>query len=129
MTLGDAERICVTTYDAAGVPTKSSEFVVPLGDDRVGIWTPHSSPWVDRLSLSQVVSVQAANGVGKALRTEPVFEGRAELVHEGDDFALCRTRTQEKYGFRAKLTDAVDWAWEIGGKRTPAGVIVIHVVG
>ena len=87
MSLGDADRICVTTFAADGTATTSSEYVVRLGEDTVGIWTPHSTPWVDRLGHSHVVSVQAASGSGKALRTEPVFEGRAELVTEGDQLA------------------------------------------
>ncbi len=129
MRLGDADRIVVTTFDAAGNPTPSAEFVVPLGEDTVGVWTPHSSPWVERLRLSPVVSVQAASTTGKALRTEPVFEGRAELHTEGADLETAASRTREKYGFAAGIVRAVDWAWEIGGKRTPDGLVVIHIVG
>ena len=64
MSLGDADRICVTTFAEDGTATTSSEHVVRLGEDTVGIWTPHSTPWVDRLGHSHVVSVQAASGSG-----------------------------------------------------------------
>lgn len=129
MNLGDADRVVVTTFDAAGQPTTSSEFVVPLGEDRIGLWTPHSTPWVERLKLSDVVAVQAANTAGRVLRTEPVLEGRAELVCEGVDLEQAHTLTRDKYGLAAAVVGAVDWAWEVGGTRTPPGVVVVHIVG
>ena len=75
------------------------------------------------------MSVQAASSSGAALRAEPVLEGRAHLVTDGADFEAARTLTEAKYGLAAKVANAVDWAWEIGGSRTPHGVVVIHVVG
>lgn len=129
MNLGDAPRVIVTTFDAAAHPTKSAEFIVPLGEDRVAVWTPHSAPWAQRLSLSDVVSVQAASARGAALRAEPVLEGRAQLVTEGADYEAARTLTEAKYGLAAKVANAVDWAWEFGGARTPHGAVLIHVVG
>ena len=129
MSLGDADRICVTTFAEDGTATTSSEFVVRLGEDTVGVWTPHSTPWVDRLAHSHVVSVQAASGSGKALRTEPVFEGRANLVTEGDQLAEAAASTRAKYGLAAGITRAVDWAWEVTGTKSPDGLVVIHIVG
>lgn len=129
MNLGDADRIVVTTFDAAGQGTSSAEFVVTLDEDTVGVWTPHSTPWVERLRLSPVVSVQAASGTGRLLRTEPVFEGRAELVTEGARVEAAGKATREKYGLAAGIVRAVDWAWEVGGQHTPDGVVVIHIVG
>ncbi len=129
MRLSDADRVVVTTFDAAGNGTPSAEFVVALDEDTVGLWTPHSSPWVERLALSNVVSVQAASTAGKALRTEPVFEGRAELVTEGPRLDTAAQATRTKYGLAAGLVRAVDWAWEVGGTRSPDGVVVIHIVG
>lgn len=129
MSLGDAERLCVTTFGADGTSTTSAEYVVQLDDDTVGLWTPHSTPWVDRLAHSAVVSVQAANALGRALRTEPVFEGRAQLRSEGDDLTRAAALTQQKYGLAAGITRAVDWAWEVGGQRSPDGVVIIHIVG
>lgn len=129
MNIGDADRIVVTTFDAAAHPTSSSEFVVTLGEDRIGVWTPHCPPWADRLKLSQVVSVQAATKAGHALRSEPVFEGHAELVTSGVDVQAAEKLTRDKYGFAAQMANAVDWAWELGGQRTPHGVVVIHIVG
>lgn len=129
MNLGDADRVVITTFDASGTPTRSSEFVVGLGEDRVGLWTPHAVGWDERLKLSPVVSVQAASASGKALRTEPVLEGRAELVSEGTDFEAGQKLTHDKYGFAAGLATFVDRAWELGGARTPSGVVVVHIVG
>lgn len=129
MRLSDAERVIISTFDATGTATSSAEFVVTLGEDRIGAWTPHSSPWVERLALSSVVSVQAADRAGRPLRPEPVFEGRAELVSEGADLETADRLTRDKYGFAATLADVVDKAWEIGGTRTPHGVVVVHIVG
>ena len=129
MNLGDAERVVVTTFDAVGGSTTSSEFVVALDEDRIGLWTPHATPWVERLTLSDIVSVQAATTAGRALRSEPVFEGRAQLVTEGTDLAQAEQLTRDKYGVAAALADAVDRAWEMGGTRSPHGVVVIHIVG
>lgn len=128
MSLGDAERVLVSTFDEGGVVTRTAEFCVPLGENRIGLWTPHATPWVERLRNSSVVSVQAASASGRAVRTEPVFEGRAELVTEGEDFETARTLTRDKYGFAAQLTEAVDWAWELGAGRSPHGVVVVHVL-
>ncbi|MFP5417121.1 MAG: hypothetical protein ACLGHZ_09690 [Actinomycetes bacterium] len=119
----------VTTFDASGTATTSSEFCVPLGEGRVGLWTPHATPWRERLRDSAVVSVQAASASGRVVHTEPVFEGRAELVSEGPDFEAARALTHDKYGFAAQLADAVDWAWELGAQKSPAGVVVVSVVG
>ncbi len=129
MNLGDADRVVLTTFDAAGTPSRSSEFVVSLGEDRIGCWTPHASPWVERLTLSPIVSVQAADRAGRALRSEPVLEGRAELLTEGPDLDQAHQLCKDKYGFAATLADVVDKAWEIGGTRTPHGVVVVHIVG
>lgn len=129
MSLGDAERICVTTFDASGQSVTSSEFVVPLGEDTVAVWTPHSTPWAERLKLSPIVSVQAASGNGRALRTEPVLEGRAEVRTEGSELDTAAQLTRDKYGLAAGVVRAVDWAWEVGGQRSPDGVVVIHIVG
>lgn len=129
MSLGDADRICVTTFAADGTPTTSAEFVVTLDEDTVGIWTPHSTPWVDRLAHSPVVSVQAASTSGRALRTEPVFEGRAHLATDDERVRAAEELTRTKYGLAAGLAKAVDRAWEVGGTRSPDGVVVVHVVG
>lgn len=129
MNLGEADRLVVTTFDAAGQGTSSAEFVVALDEDTVGVWTPHSTPWVERLRLSPVVSVQAASGAGRALRTEPVLEGRARLVTEGADVQAAEKLTREKYGLAAGIVRAVDWAWEVGGQHSPDGVVIIHIVG
>ena len=128
MSLGDAERVVVSTVDASGVATSSAEFCVPLGEHRIALWTPHATPWVERLKHSPVVSVQAASASGRALRAEPVFEGRAELVTDGPEFEAVHDLTSEKYGFAVQLADAVDWAWELGGPKTPHGVVVVNLV-
>ena len=83
MRLGDAERVNVTTFDAAGEGTTSTNFVVHMAEDKVGLWTTESGPWTQRLALSDVVSLHAATSSGKVLREEPVLEGRARLVTEG----------------------------------------------
>lgn len=129
MSLGAAARIVVTTFDPEGQGTSSAEFVVPLGEDTVGIWTPHSTPWVSRLAHSAVVSIQAASATGRALRTEPVFEGRAHLVTDETPVKDAEKVTREKYGFAAGLAKVVDRAWEVGGQRSPDGVVIIHIVG
>lgn len=129
MNLGDADRVVVTTFDASGTPTRSSDFVVPLADDRIAVWTPYPTRWQERLALSEVVSVQAASSLGRPLRSEPVLEGRAEILTSGPDFEAGEHLTREKYGLAVTMADAVDWAWELGGTRTPHAVVVIHVVG
>lgn len=129
MKLSDAARVVITTFDAACTPTASSEWVVEVDRDVVGFWTPHITPWLARLELTDVVTVQAASGSGQGLREEPVLEGRAQLVTEGDQLAAVRQLTHAKYGFGAQLADIVDRAWEWGSTRTPEGAIVIHVVG
>ena len=129
MRLADAQRIQLTTFDATGTPTVSHEWVVDLGADRVGFWTPHATPWQLRLSLTPVVSVQAADGRGRPLREQPVFEGRAELVLDGPELDAARARTKAKYGVGTKLAEAVDKAWELGGTVSPECAVIVHVVG
>ena len=63
------------------------------------------------------------------LKESPVFEGRAELVTEGDQLAEAATATRAKYGLAAGITRAVDWAWEVAGTKSPDGLVVIHIVG
>lgn len=128
MNIGEADRVLVTTWDAEGTPTSSAQFVVSLDDDRVGLWMPDAVSWVDRLAHSDVVSVQAATSTGRPLRDEPVLEGRAVLVHEGSDFDTARALTHDKYGLTASVADVVDWVRELGGPKTPPGVIIVRIV-
>ena len=129
MKVSDAARIKVTTFDAAGMENSSDEWVVEVDPDTVGFWTPHVAPWVERLRLTDVVTVQAASRSGRGLREEPVLEGRAVVVTEGVQLDAVRALTRDKYGLSATITDLVDRAWELGGKRTPEGAVVIHIVG
>lgn len=119
----------VTTFAEGGLRTVTDEFVVPLGDDRVAVWTHDADRWRERLARSAVVSVQAADAHGRPVRTQPVLEGRAELVTEGDRLDVVRELTERKYGAAAALARAVDWAWELGARRSPSGAVVIDVVG
>lgn len=129
MRVADADRLVVTTFDAAGKGTATSEFVVGLAENTVAVWTPHSTPWIERLAASDVVSVQAADRSGRPLREEPVFEGTAELVIAGADMQAAAVATKAKYGFAATLATAVDRAWELGGPSSPDGAVVIRLVG
>ncbi len=129
MRLGDADRVNITTFDAAGEGTTSTNFVVGMDGDRVGLWTTESGPWAQRLELSEVVSLHAATSSGKVLREEPVLEGRARLVLEGEEFDAVRAATQAKYGVAMKMAEVADWAWELGKKATPDGVVVVTIVG
>ncbi len=129
MRLGDAERVNVTTFDAAGEGTTSTNFVVHMAEDKVGLWTTESGPWTQRLALSDVVSLHAATSSGKVLREEPVLEGRARLVTEGEEFDAVKAATKEKYGLAMKVAEVTDWAWELGGKGTPDAVIVVGIIG
>lgn len=129
MRVGDAERVLITTFDAAGDGTTSTNFVVEVAEDTVGVWSTESGPWTERLALSQVVSVQAATSSGRALREEPVLEGRARMVTEGEEFDRVKNATAAKYGLAMKLAEVTDWAWELGGKGTPDAVIIVSVVG
>lgn len=129
MKISDAPRIVLTTFDAAGAPSASHEWVVEVGNDTVGFWTPHVTPWLERLRLTDVVTLQAASRSGRGLREEPVLEGRAVIVTDGDQLDAVRTLTRTKYGAAATLTGLVDRAWELGGARSAEGAIVIHVVG
>lgn len=129
MILGDAPRLLITTYDAAGTPTTSAEFVVPVAEDTVAAWTPHTGHWVERLRLTPVVSVQAAGRGGRPLRDQPVLEGRAELFTSGTEVAAAESRVKEKYGFAAAVANAVDKAWELGGTQTEHCAVVIRIIG
>ncbi len=129
MRLGDADRVNITTFDAAGEGTTSTNFVVGMDGDRVGLWTTESGPWAQRLELSEVVSLHAATSSGKVLREEPVLEGRARLVLEGEEFDAVRAATQAKYGVAMKMAEVAAWAWELGKKGTPDGVVVVTIVG
>ncbi|QIK71375.1 hypothetical protein G7070_02590 [Propioniciclava coleopterorum] len=129
MRLGDADRVNVTTFDAAGEGTTSTNFVVHMAQDKVGLWTTESGPWTERLALSSVVSLHAANASGRVLREEPVLEGRALLVTEGEDYDSVKAATREKYGVSMKVAEVADWAWELGKKGTPDGVVVVSIVG
>ncbi|RXW31870.1 hypothetical protein [Propioniciclava flava] len=129
MRLADADRVNVTTFDAAGQGTTSTNFVVGMDEDRIGLWTTESGPWTQRLSLSAVVSLHAATPSGKDLREEPVLEGKAVLVTEGEEYEAVRAATEAKYGLAMKVAQVADWAWELGGKGTPDGVVVISIVG
>lgn len=130
MKLSDADRIVVTTFDAAGAQTVSSEWVVEVDHDTVGFWTPHAAPWAERFALTDVVTPQAAGRGGKALREEPVLEGRGHLVAENaPEFAAVKSAIHAKYGAGATLAGLVDKAWELGGTASPEGVVVLHIVG
>ena len=73
---------------------------------------------------------QAAGRGGKALREEPVLEGRGHLVAENaPEFAAVKSAIHAKYGAGATLAGLVDKAWELGGTASPEGVVVLHIVG
>ena len=129
MRLGDAPRVVVTTFDAAGQGTTSTNFIVAMDEDRVWLWTTETGPWTERLALSAVVSLHAATASGKPLREEPVIEGRARLITSGAEYETVEEATLAKYGLAMKVARAADWAWELGGKGTPNGAVVVDIVG
>lgn len=129
MALADASRLVVTTFDAAGSPLASSEWVVPAGDRGVGFWTPDATAWTQRLAASPVVTLRAANALGVVDREAPLLEGRAEVVGEGVLLAEVRAATRAKYGLRATAAGVIDRVREFGGAATPEGAVVIDVVG
>ncbi len=129
MGVADHKRICVTTFAADGTAQASTEWVVALGDTRIGIWLPDAAAWAARLAASSsVVTVQACSVTGTVDRTEPVLEGRAELLADGPVYDEVQAATQAKYGLGASVKGLLDTVKEWGGK-TPEGAVVINIVG
>ena len=82
------------------------------------------------LGVSTLEQVRkTASSSGKALREEPVIEGRARLITDGAEYEAVRAATQAKYGVAMKVAEVADWAWELGGKGTPVGVVIVSIVG
>ena len=82
------------------------------------------------LGVSTLEQVRkTASSSGKALREEPVIEGRARLITDGAEYEAVRAATQAKYGVAMKVAEVADWAWELGGKGTPDGVVIVSIVG
>lgn len=127
--LGEAKRIHVTSFGAEGSIDESSEWVVGVSDTRVGFWTPDVTEWQTRIAHSPVVSLQQCDGRGKPDREQPLFEGRVEILTEGDLCAEVTKRTKEKYGFGTFVAGVVDRVKEIGGDKTPEGVVLVNIVG
>lgn len=129
MALADAPRLVVTTFPRGAEPVASAEWVVAAGDRRVGFWTPDATAWTARLAGSAVVTVRAANRLGKVDREAPLLEGRAEVVTDGAVLERVREATHAKYGLGAGVAGLVDRVKELGGQKTPEAAIVIDVVG
>ncbi|MFV0405534.1 MAG: hypothetical protein ACK5LN_01720 [Propioniciclava sp.] len=127
MKIADADRVLVTTF-AEESRTTTAEWVVELDTDRIGFWTPDVTEWPARLATSEVVSLQAADGLGRAILDEPVLEGRAYVLTEGADFDLLRERTRTKYRLSATVVGLVDAVKDLSGPKTPAGAVVLHIV-
>ena len=47
----------------------------------------------------------------------------------GAEYEAVRAATQAKYGVAMKVAEVADWAWELGGKGTPVGVVIVSIVG
>lgn len=128
MTLADADRLLVTTF-AGGVRASTAEWVVGVTEGSVGFWTPDITSWVSRLEPSDVVSVQAADGRGRAVLDEPVLEGRARMETAGATFDDVREATRTKYRIGSTVADMVDAFRDWEGAPSPEGVVVIRIVG
>lgn len=129
MSLSKPARVQITTFADGGGRTSSHEFAVPLDDNTIAIWTNDAPAWAQRLAGSAVVSVQVADRGGRPLVSEPVLEGRAEVLIEGPDVDRARTLTEAVNGVAAQLSRAADWARELRSEKTPAGAVIVHIVG
>ncbi len=129
MTIRDASRIQVTTFGSDDPAQVTVEWVVSVSDTRIGFWTPNTTTWTTRLAASPVVTVRQCNAFGKVDREEPLFEGRAEVVTEGELFTEVRQDTRGKYALGAAVAGLIDKVSELGGEKTPEGVVIINIVG
>lgn len=129
MAIADERHMRVSTFGASGEPEASTEWVVVLGDSRIGFWTPDATAWTARLAASPVVTVQACGATGTVKREHPLLEGRAELVREGPTFDEVKAAIQAKYALGATAAGLVDKVRELGGTTTPELAVVINIVG
>lgn len=127
--LGEARRIQVTTFAADGTPQASVEWVVSVSDTRIGFWTPDVTGFEVRIANSPVVSVHQCDRFGHIDRSQPLFEGRAQIVTEGEIHDEVKKRTKDKYAVGAFVANVVDKVKELSGDKTPEGVVVINIVG
>lgn len=128
MSLRTAEHVLVTSYDGEGRGRTSLEQIVPVEDGQVGYWLADDAGVRERFPDGCVVSVRAATNRGKPLVEEPVQEGRAQVIAEGEVFERVRAEIAEKYP-TPWLGSVVGRAKEAFGGRTPQCVVLITLLG
>lgn len=129
MSIGDEKHILLTTFSDGQTTRESVERIVSVSDSRLGFWVPDASVLEHRFDASDTVTVQACARGGKPDRTQPVLEGRAEVVTEGPLFDEVKHAVADKYGFEVTVESTVDKVKEVFGHKTPEAVVLIDVVG
>lgn len=128
MSLRTAEHVLITSYDSEGRGRTSLEQIVPVEDGRVGFWLPNDEGVRERFPDGCVVSVRAATNRGRPLVEEPVQEGRAQVIAEGEVFDRVKAAIAAKYP-QPWLGSVMGRAKEALGGRTPECVVLIALLG
>ena len=118
--LATSEYLLLTTFRADGRPVPLPVWVVPLGDDEIGVWTVDGSGKVRRIRAQPQVTVAECDRVGTPLGPSAV-DGRARVL-DAAGTARVQAALQAKYDLDAAQLDAT--LQRIGPGRLAVGLAV-----
>lgn len=117
--------VALTTFQPSGAPVTTPSWIVPLGDNQLGILTSLQSGEAERVRTNPMVRLRPCSPTGKATPGTREVVGTASLVN-GSEYERVRRAAKEKYGLRfsvATMTRRLQSVFK--GKRGPDAALVI----
>ncbi|OYN98604.1 hypothetical protein B0O41_0469 [Propionibacteriaceae bacterium ES.041] len=127
MRVADAEYVLVTSYASRDEPDEQLHQIVQLAENTIGFWVNDLSKVAD-LETAPVVSLRASDKRGRPDLGEPVWEGRAQVLTDGERFDEVRRLVEQKYSLGSGLDELMSRAKGLLGRTPTEAVVVITIL-
>ncbi|MBM6405299.1 PPOX class F420-dependent oxidoreductase [Phycicoccus sp. CSK15P-2] len=128
--LADVGYVSLTTYRRTGVPVPTAVWVAPAldGSDHLVVITVDGTGKTRRLAQTSRVEVRRCDVRGRVKDDAPTYRGEGVVVRAPADVQEVRRAVVAKYGWPARLSDAVDAvASRVGIRRAPRAGILLRL--